>query len=83
MNAYQRELKRKRDNYSHDQYIREKSEQLGVQQGLQQGLEQGLEKGAHTKAIETAKKMSADNMPIDQIIKYTGLSKEEIEALQV
>ena len=30
---------------------------------------------------EMAKKMKADNMPIDIIVKYTGLTPEEIEKL--
>lgn len=31
--------------------------------------------------LEQAKKMLADNIPINDIIKYTGLTKEEIETL--
>ena len=31
--------------------------------------------------LEQAKKMLANNIPINDIIKYTGLTKEEIEAL--
>ena len=39
------------------------------------------EKVLKEKAKEQAKKMLADNIPINDIVKYTGLSKEEIEAL--
>jgi len=31
--------------------------------------------------LTQAKKMLADNIPINDIIKYTGLSKEEIEGV--
>jgi hypothetical protein len=34
-----------------------------------------------TQAKELAKKMLGDNIPINDIIKYTNLTKEEIEAL--
>ncbi|TKC08816.1 Rpn family recombination-promoting nuclease/putative transposase [Pedobacter frigoris] len=52
-----------------------------AEQGLQQGLEQGLEQGEHNKAIEIAKQMKADNLPVETISKYTNLSIEEIESL--
>jgi len=39
------------------------------------------EKVLKEKAKEQAKKMLADNIPINDIINYTSLTKEEIEAL--
>ena len=39
----------------------------------------GLEEGRKEKEIEIAKKMLNENMPIELIIKITGLSKEKIE----
>ena len=65
MDAYQQELKRKRDNYSHDEYI----------------MEQGEAKGGHKKAIEMARKMLATGEPLKKIIDYTGLTLEEIQSL--
>jgi len=38
--------------------------------------------GEKNKQIEIAKEMLKDNMPIEQIIKYTGLSKDEINDLK-
>ena len=32
--------------------------------------------------IEIAKNMLKDNLPVETIVKYTGLSKEEIEKLK-
>ncbi len=40
-------------------------------------------KGIEKKAIEMAKRMKKDKEPIEKIIKYTGLTKEEIEKLKV
>ena len=55
----------------------DKGEKRGYQKGMAQGMAQG-EKNAH---IATAKQMKSDGMPIELIVKYTGLSAEEIEAL--
>ena len=55
----------------------DKGEKRGYQKGMAQGMAQG-KKNAH---IATAKQMKSDGMPIELIVKYTGLSAEEIEAL--
>ena len=39
------------------------------------------QKGIREKAIETAKNMLKDNLSVDMISKYTGLSKKEINEL--
>lgn len=41
----------------------------------------GIEVGEKKKSISIAKQMKSDGMPLDMIIKYTGLSAEEIDAL--
>jgi predicted transposase/invertase (TIGR01784 family) len=47
----------------------------------EEGISIGLSQGAHLKAIETAKNMKDENMPISMIVHFTGLSPEEIEKL--
>lgn len=49
--------------------------------GKIEGEEIGIEKGEIKKAEEMAKKMKSKNEPINKIIEYTGLTKEEIEKL--
>ena len=44
---------------------------------FQEGREEGREEGK----LEIAKNMLKDNLPLEVIVKYTGLSKEEIEKL--
>ena len=44
--------------------------------------EEGKKEGADKEKITIAKNMLQDNMPINIIIKYTGLTKEEIESLE-
>ncbi len=42
---------------------------------------QKVEQGAEQKAIETAKKLLQDNLPIEQIVKYTDLPLEKVQEL--
>jgi predicted transposase/invertase (TIGR01784 family) len=53
----------------------------GLERGLKKGLKKGFARGEHSKAIETARSMIADNFPYNTIAKYTGLSLEEIQNL--
>ena len=53
----------------------------GAKRGREQGIEQGIEQGTEQALTTIAITMLNDNQPIDTIIKYTGLSKEEIEQL--
>ena len=46
-----------------------------------EGREQGRAEGEQSKAIATARMMKADGEPIDKIIKYTGLTAEQIQTL--
>lgn len=54
----------------------------GLEQGMRQGLEQGMKQGLEKAKCETAMQMLADNIPISQIARWTGLSVSEIEALE-
>jgi predicted transposase/invertase (TIGR01784 family) len=51
------------------------------EEGISIGLSQGITQGEHKKAVETAKSMKLENMPISMIAHFTGLSPEEIEKL--
>lgn len=42
----------------------------------------GREQGRAEEALKVAKEMLADGMPVDKIVKYTGISEEEIKTLQ-
>ena len=45
-------------------------------------MDKGREEGAHDKAVETARKMLEDNVPLATVIKYTGLSEKEVSELK-
>ena len=49
--------------------------------GISIGRNEGISLGAHKKAVETAKNMKSENMPVNTIAHFTGLSPEEIEKL--
>ena len=48
----------------------------------EEGHEEGIKEGQEQNKIEIAKKMLSDNINIDNISKYTGLSLKEIEELK-
>ena len=47
----------------------------------EKGIQKGIKKGEYQKAIVTATQMKKDKMPTKLIIKYTGLSEEEINKI--
>jgi predicted transposase/invertase (TIGR01784 family) len=53
----------------------------GKAEGRAEGRAEGEVSGAQKKQLEIAKKMKAKNMPLEDIIELTGLTKEEIEKL--
>ena len=62
-----------------------KGEEIGIEKGRKEGLKEGekigIEKGKKEKAIEIAKQLKAESVPVDIIIKCSGLSEEEINSL--
>ena len=54
---------------------------LARQEGLELGLEQGRTEGEAAATVKLARAMKADGESVDKIIKYTGLSAEEVERL--
>ena len=63
----------------HEQYLAHLREKYIFER---QGIEEaGFDKGVKASKIEFAKKMKEDNESIEKIIRYTGLTKEEIEKL--
>ena len=50
--------------------------------GFQQGITQGVAQGSRQKALETARLMMQHNYPVSEISLMTGLTKEEVEAIQ-
>ncbi len=60
----------------------EEGELIGLKQGLATGREQGKEEGQLEEKIQIAVNMLENNESIDKIIKYTGLTAEQIEKIK-
>ena len=52
-----------------------------IETAKEEGRAEGREEGEQTKAIDTARKMKTDGMPTELIVKYSGLTVEEIDRL--
>ena len=57
----------------------EEGHKEGLIDGEKIGIEKGMEKGKELEKLEIAKAMLAEGLPIEIIIKTTGLSKEKIQ----
>jgi predicted transposase/invertase (TIGR01784 family) len=51
------------------------------EEGIQEGIKEGIQVGKFEEKILIAKEMKKDNESIEKIIKYTGLTRNEIERL--
>jgi len=54
---------------------------IGLQQGIQQGIQQGFSNGSRQKALETAKILKQFGDSTQKIAQATGLTQEEVEAI--
>ena len=61
--------------------LKEDAYQTGIEQGVKQGIEQGIEEGSKKQKLMTAKELLKNNIPIDIIVKSTGLTEEEINSI--
>ena len=75
-----------REEYEALEYeIREKGSRIraalqeGIKQGIKQGMKQGMNEGAREKEEKIIQTMNKNGMNVDDICKFTNLSKEEVE----
>ena len=64
-----------------EELTREECEAIREQDGFYRGLEVGKAEGIIEVKLETAKIMKSEGESIEKIVKYTGLTEEEIETL--
>ena len=58
------------------------AEKQGLEQGLAQGLQRGILQGKEQKAIEIARNLLVLGVDVDTIVKSSGLTEAQIEALK-
>ncbi len=78
---YKAALKYERDYHSMMAWMREEGEKIGEKRGEKRGLRRGEQQGHAQAMLQAARNMKADGMPISAIIKYTGLTSEQIAEL--
>ena len=54
----------------------------GMEKGIEIGKAEGMEKGMNQKALDIARNMLADGVDVNLIMKYSGLTQEQIEKLK-
>ena len=50
-------------------------------EGREEGLAEGREEGRVEECLETARRMRSDGLSMEMVVRYTGLSEEEINNL--
>ena len=54
----------------------------GVEKGMKEGLKKGRAEGMNQRSLDIARNMLADGVDINLIMKYSGLTQEQIEKLK-
>ena len=84
---YENDMTTERDIQNYISYAREKGLEEGRAEGIMEGMEKGMEKGREEGReegrIEAARNMLADEISIDLVVKYTGLSIEQVKELKL
>lgn len=81
LREYEDSVKAYRDIVNAVNTARIEGREEGREEGWEDGLEEGIAKGERKKQIEIARQMRTDGIPMDAILKYTGLSEQDINEL--
>ena len=76
----------KEERRQYDESLKHYRDTIAVMQGqylegMEKGMEKGRAEGIATANRANARRMKADGMPTELIMKYCGLTQQEIEAL--
>ncbi len=69
------------DTRALDLMYEDREREIIKDKAITEGRVEGITEGETSKAKQIAKKMKAKNIPIEEIIELTGLTKEEVESL--
>lgn len=70
------------DHNSDIAWNRKQAKEDGIKQGKKEGKKEGRKEGKQEEKIEIAKNLLKEKVPIEIIVKTTGLKKEEVEELE-
>jgi predicted transposase/invertase (TIGR01784 family) len=63
--------------------LKETSREEGLREGLQEGLREGLQEGEERRARAMAITMLQDNLPVEQIVRFTSLTLAQVQQIQL
>ena len=81
VNEYVNNMINERDTYNQIAYAREVGMEEGMEKGLKKGMEKGMEQGRTEERDSIATRLMESGLPIDVIVRCTGLDKSAVEAL--
>ena len=61
--------------------VTEELRQEAMREGREAGRREGMMEGGCDVKVQIAKTMIADDMPLDKVVKYSGLSSGEVESI--
>ena len=71
-----------REEYMKALELNERERTVIYEGGIEIGRLEGMEKGIQQRSIEIARTLLADGIPVEQIVKWTGLTEEQVLALK-
>ena len=80
--TYEKEMITERDYYNIIETAKDDGREQGREQGRAEGLQAGIEQGSLEAAARIARKLLESGMPQRQVCELTGLSDEQITALE-
>ena len=75
---YEAREKEQRDNRARERLAMQRGIAEGRLEGRLEGITEGMQKGIAEGRLAIARNMIEDGEAVDKIMKYTGLSREEI-----
>ena len=66
--------------FDQEEYDRHRRKE-GYEKGIEIGEKRGMQQGMQQKTVETARNMLKDGLPSDLILKYTGISPQNLANL--
>ena len=79
---YEFEMTTERDIRNQIAFAKKNARAEGIIEGEAEGKAEGKAEGRMENGIESARRMLEDHLPIETIAKYSGLSIDQVRALQ-
>ena len=78
---YEKDMITELDMVLRNDYARKEGEAIGEARGRAEGMAEGKAEGKAEEQSAIARRMLEDNVPVEAIAKYSGLSEDEVRKL--